>query len=116
MEGPEPGWRRSAVERRPDPAAHFGCGLVGEGDGENAASCNAAGRYAVHDRGRQCLGFAGTGAGEHEDGAILRGGSCLFRGQAGHHGLRSRLIGGVHGGTAWQLGPGWRPSAIRLCG
>ena len=51
MECAEPGWRGSAVESRPDPAAHFGGGLVGEGDGENTARCDAAGRYAVHDRG-----------------------------------------------------------------
>src|SRR6516165_12263893 len=51
VERAEPGWRGSAVERRPDPAAHFGGGLVGEGDGENTARCDTAGRYTVHGRG-----------------------------------------------------------------
>jgi len=42
LEIPDPGWWRSAVERRWDPAAQFGRRLVGEGDGENPVSCNAA--------------------------------------------------------------------------
>ena len=116
VESPEPGWRRSAVEHRPDPAAHFGRRLVGEGDGENPASGNTTTRYAVQNRSGQRLRLAGTGAGEHQDGAVLRGGSCLSRGQTGHHWVRPRLSGAVHGGTSRQPGLGWRPSAIRSCG
>jgi hypothetical protein len=51
VESPEPRWCRSAVERRRDPAAHFGGRLVRESDGEDPASCNAAGRNAVDNRG-----------------------------------------------------------------
>jgi len=115
VESPEPGWRRSAGERRPDPAAHFGRRLVRESDGEDPASRNAAGRDAVDNRRGQRPRLAGAGAGKHQDGAALGGGFCLYRGEASHHQVRSRLRGGVHGGTARQLGPGWRPSATRAC-
>ena len=79
VEGAEPQTLDLAAEDGGDAAAHLLRGLVGEGDGEDLAGRGAAGEEDVGESCGQHAGFAGAGAGQHQEGAVDRlDGFALF--------------------------------------
>ncbi len=100
VEGAEPG---HALDDLPDHLAdavfHFARRLVGEGDGKNLARMRAAEVQYVRDARGEHAGLAGTGAREHQHGAIER-----FHGLA----LLRVEVGEIRRGTL-------RPARARRC-
>ena len=66
VEGADPQAARAVAEQAFDAAAHFGGGLVGEGDGQDAVRRHADDFVEPADAVREHARLAGTGAGEHE--------------------------------------------------
>ncbi len=69
--GAEPARRGLAAEGGADARGHLARRLVREGHGEDARGGDAVDGDAMDNRGREARRFAGSGAGEHEDRALM---------------------------------------------